>query len=244
MLKLALPLSILINFLLVAAWLFLINKKGGIPFLLRKLNEWRTDKSVANSSNGNPYHQDKKSHFDTLPSSATEILFLGDSLTDYCEWQEFFRNLQIKNRGIAGDTTYGVLNRLQQSISSKPQKLFLMIGINDITKGTKVTQIAANYRQILEIIKNQSPNTTVFIQSVLPVNSTKFPNQGWNQKVVNLNTHLNNLAEEFSFDYIDLFPSFLDSHKELNIQYTTDGVHLNGQGYLLWTSIIEKNVLN
>jgi lysophospholipase L1-like esterase len=57
-----------------------------------------------------------------------------------------------------------------------------------------------------------------------------------------LNEQLKDLAKTFPFQYIDLFSSFLDGNNELDAQYTTDGLHLNGQGYLIWKGIIEKQV--
>ena len=76
----------------------------------------------------------------------------------------------------------------------------------------------------------------------MPVNYQKFQKDGVNDKVIELNLKLRELAKDFSYQYIDLFPAFLDTNNELDSQYTTDGVHLNGQGYLIWKGIIEKDV--
>ena len=153
------------------------------------------------------------------------------------------KNDQIKNRGICGDTTDGILNRIDNIIEYQPQKLFLLIGINDLNQGRQVPNIVENYNLILNSIKDKLPTTKVFIQSVLPVNYQKFQKSGVNDKVIELNLKLRELAKEFSYQYIDLFSAFLDINKELDSQYTTDGVHLNGQGYLVWKGIIEKDVI-
>jgi len=152
------------------------------------------------------------------------------------------KNDRIKNRGICGDTTEGVLNRIDNIIEHQPKKLFILIGINDLNQGIQVFDIVENYHLILRKVKESLPNTQVFIQSVLPVNYQKFQRNGVNDKVVELNVRLRELTKEFSYQYIDLFSAFLDINKELNSQYTIDGVHLNGQGYLLWKKIIEKDV--
>ena len=68
-------------------------------------------------------------------------LFLGDSLTEYGNWRELFPGLDIKNRGIAGDTTDGVLHRLDGITALSPDKIFLMIGINDLLMGRSVKRI-------------------------------------------------------------------------------------------------------
>ncbi len=189
-----------------------------------------------------PYYWERKSHFDTLPQSESDIVFLGDSLTNACEWHEFFRNIRLKNRGISGDTTNGLLNRIDEVIESNPRKVFMMIGINDLNQGRNVEVILNTYKIILKSFQDKTSKTEVFVQSILPLNNQKHPNNGTNNKIIELNAKLKNLAQEFSFHYIDLFSAFLDENNQLDARYTIDGIHLNGQGYLVWKGLIEKDV--
>src|SRR3712207_850541 len=121
--KIALFISISLNLLFVALGIVFIRKRGGVSYVLGKIPFLKTKLSKSFVYD-NPYYQDKKTHFETLLKSESEILFLGDSISDYCEWSEFFPNKRIKNRGIAGDTTDGILNRIDEVIQSKPEKLF------------------------------------------------------------------------------------------------------------------------
>jgi hypothetical protein len=84
-----------------------------------------------NSSFGTYYDQ-RKSLFEKLPDTRKEIIFLGNSITDGCEWSELLADRHVKNRGISGDVTAGVLNRIREITASKPAKVFLLIGINDL----------------------------------------------------------------------------------------------------------------
>ncbi len=238
-----LVISLMVNFLILGLSSLWVYRKGGISYLTQKFSFFINYKLKCRFMYDTPFYWDKKTHFDTLPTSNTEIIFLGDSLTDLCEWHELFKGLSIKNRGICGDTTEGILNRIDGIIEAKPKKLFLLIGINDINQGRAVNDIFNSYKKILETIKTSSPKTQVFIQSLLPVNNQKFLNQGVNDKVRVLNVRLQELANELSFQYIDLFSLFLDSNQELAAQYTTDGIHLNGQGYLVWQKNIEKYIV-
>jgi len=97
-------------------------------------------------------------------------LFLGDSITDGGEWCELFGDARLKNRGISGDVTWGVLDRLSEVTAGKPVKIFLMIGVNDLARGKTVEEIIANYETIVERIRRETPQTQLYIQSVLPVN--------------------------------------------------------------------------
>lgn len=240
--EMTLVISLIINFLILGLSSFWVYRKGGIPYLTWKLSFFRTSNLRHKFMYDTPFYWDKKSHFDTLPTSDIEIIFLGDSLTDLCEWHELFKGFPIKNRGICGDTTEGILNRLDKVIEAQPRKIFLLIGINDINQGRAVGDIFKSYSQIVASIKVLSPRTQVMMQSLLPVNNQKFPNHGVNDKVRALNSKLQELANELSFQYINLFSVFLDSNQELDAQYTTDGIHLNGQGYLLWQKNIEKYI--
>jgi lysophospholipase L1-like esterase len=241
--KIAFLFSLLLNLLILGLGSLWVYSKGGIPYILSKISLLQGWALRADSMYDTPYYWDKKSQFETLPKSEAEIVFLGDSLTDSCEWQEFFRNAIIKNRGISGDTTNGILNRIDEVVDSKPQKLFLMIGINDVNRGEKVDEILNNYKLILTNFRERIPQTQVFIQSILPINNQKRPNKGVNSIILELNANLKNLAKQFSFQYIDLFSAFLDDNNQLDARYTTDGVHLNGQGYFVWKRIIEKEVV-
>lgn len=156
--------SVGLNLLFFALGITFISRRGGFPYILTKIPLVNPNFTQA-SSDEKYYYQDKKTHFETLSNSESEIVFLGDSLSDYCEWSEFFPNQRIKNRGIAGDTTDGILNRIDEVIQSKPQKLFLLIGINDLNQGKTRTHIVTNYRLILKTFKEQSPQTIVYVQS-------------------------------------------------------------------------------
>ncbi|HEY9653142.1 MAG TPA: GDSL-type esterase/lipase family protein [Coleofasciculaceae cyanobacterium] len=246
--QLACLISILCNLLFLSLGIVFISKRGGLSYLQGKLSSLTGGKVVITPRDDIPYQCDRITHFQTLPSTNSEIIFLGDSLTDSCEWSELFANIEIKNRGISGDRTDGVLSRVDDILKSHPQKIFLMIGINDLVQGVTESQVVGNYRVILEKIKIQSPETQVFIQSVLPINNRKSQEKLKlrldNEKVTSVNDNLKELAQEFSFYYIDLFSAFCDDGNALDSRYTTDGIHLNGKGYLLWQEIIKKDVVN
>jgi lysophospholipase L1-like esterase len=189
------------------------------------------------------YWQQRVDHFRALPDTPGEIIFLGDSITDGCNWSELFSRIQIKNRGISGDTTQGVLDRLDEVLSSRPAKIFLMIGINDLGRGLSETAILANIKSLLKDIRQKSPETEVFIQSVLPVNDrfSVFPSyMDKTARVLSVNKVLRRMAEDYGFRYIDLFSALSDGNNRLSDKYTNDGLHLNGAGYACWKKTIEK----
>lgn len=188
--------------------------------------------------NSREWHE-KRDLYAALPNEPDEILFVGNSLTYACNWTELFQNPKIKNRGINGDNTEGLLERLDEITESKPDKIFLMIGINDIGYGLPFEYVVNNYNMILQRIKSETPNTRLYLQSVLPVKGLKDRD---NKSIIALNEKIETLANENKSKYINLFPEFLDTHNELSIDYSSDGLHLNTEGYLLWKKLIENYV--
>ena len=187
------------------------------------------------------YHQ-KKSLFEKLPDSPGEIVFLGDSITDGGAWAEMFGNPLMINRGISGDVTAGVIFRLDEVIRSHPDKIFLMIGINDLAGGKSVTHIVDNIQTIVKKVKNVSPKTEIYLQSLLPVNGDfpYFPDHTSRaEDVLKVNARLEKMAEMYELIYIDLYSFFSNEEGKLKPEYTNDGLHLTGPGYLLWKSRIE-----
>jgi lysophospholipase L1-like esterase len=191
------------------------------------------------------YYNQKKTLFDQLPNTKGEIIFLGDSITDGCEWSEVFHDLRIKNRGISGDITQGILDRLDEVLESQPAKIFLMIGINDLAWGFSVSDILANYKKILMRIIKESPRTKTYIQSLLPVNSdfgTFRDHTNKSDEVLYINKRLKKTAGELDMVYVDLYSHFVVKGQKLNPEYTNDGLHLTGKGYEVWKTIVEKYV--
>jgi len=187
------------------------------------------------------YYYHKKEHFETLADMDNEIIFLGNSITDNCEWAELFQNPNIKNRGIGGDDTDGILERLSEVTSSNPSKIFIMIGTNDLAYGKSVDHVVSNYYRIIDSIQKHSPNTKIYIQSVLPVEDAIHTTRK-NSEIIKINKQLEKLATEKGAKYIDLFSIFATKDNKLNLDYSIDGLHINGKGYLVWKKAIQEYV--
>jgi len=187
------------------------------------------------------YWQQRAGHFRLLPNDRGEIVFLGDSITEGGHWGEMFQNPLIKNRGISGDVTQGVLDRLDEVVESKPAGIFLMIGINDLASGLTEKEILANIKRIAREIRQKSPETVLYLQSLLPVNPD-FPifpdhrNKG--SQIKSINTVLRRMAKDYGAVYVDLYPLFIGEGDKLDPEYTNDGLHLTGAGYAVWQEAV------
>ncbi len=187
------------------------------------------------------YYYHKKEHFESLPDTENEIIFLGNSITDNCEWSELFGNPSIKNRGIGGDDTDGVLERLDEVTSSQPSKIFILIGTNDLAYGKPAAHVLENIEVMLDRIGSTSPGTRVYIQSILPVDDAVHYTRK-NTDIMQINSELKSLAGSRGCVFIDLHSEFLNEDGILDKKYSIDGLHLNGKGYLHWRDLIIHHI--
>jgi lysophospholipase L1-like esterase len=183
------------------------------------------------------YFFHKKSFFEQHGKPPYDVVFIGDSLTDDAEWEDLFPSLQIANRGIDGDRTDGVLNRLESIYSTSASKAFIMIGINDFSFGTNVNDVFRNYKIIVDKLVDQGME--VYIQSTILAGRQR---NAVNKNLMLLNQRLQHLAKQNkSIAYIDLNTS-LSQNSLLNEKYTRDGTHLNGDGYAIWKELIKPYI--
>ena len=183
----------------------------------------------------------KVEQFRSFADEPGDIIFLGNSITDYTDWAELLQLKQAKNRGISGDITFGVLERLDEVTAGRPAKVFVLIGINDIARNIPDSVILENYTKIIHRIKKESPKTKIYFNTLLPVNNT-FPDKAHFNKdehIQNVNAGLKKIAAAEGITVIDIYPHFLDSEKRLDKKYTYDGLHLDGEGYLLWAQLLK-----
>lgn len=116
--------------------------------------------------------------FKSYPNAKTDIIFLGNSITAGVDWMELLGNHRVRNRGISGDITFGVLERLEEVTEGKPAKVFILIGINDISRNIPDSVILNNYQTMVTRIKRESPKTKIYFHTLMPVNNefTQFKN--------------------------------------------------------------------
>ncbi len=191
------------------------------------------------------YYERKADLFRYLPNGPNEIILLGNSITDGGNWSELIPDPRVINRGISADVTRGILNRLDEILESKPLKIFLLIGINDLAKGASQENILQNIQSFIQQTQAESPRTQIYIQSVLPVNPAydKYPKHvSKSSEIVPLNMALVQLCKKYHINYIDLYTKFSDNKGHLIKDYTNDGLHLSGRGYLVWSKILTRYI--
>jgi len=201
------------------------------------------DAVAIDSSYLNSHYENRLAYFRAMPNQKKEIVFLGNSLTEGAKWQELINKKHVVNRGISGDVTYGIYARLDEVIESKPAKLFLLSGTNDMKRGIPNEVITKNIQRIVARVKKESPKTKIYVQSLLPVNEAMLPKSyaAINAEKVNqLNVLLEQMAKEIGVNYINLHPALADETGSLRKELTIDGLHLRQATYILWGDYLKK----
>ena len=179
--------------------------------------------------------------------SKKDILFIGDSLTENGEnWAKRLGNKRIRNRGIVGDNTNGVINRLHSLVEAQPKQVLLTIGINDISQGLNETTLVENIEHILKRFQKESPKTKIYLQSLLPINENKSwyrLMKGKTNIITSVNKRLEALATKLNIEFINSYPLFLEEGgDQLDPIYTNDGLHLNEEGYRVWSDFLKQYI--
>lgn len=176
------------------------------------------------------------------------IEFVGGSIMEDCEWSELFDNPKIINRGIDGNTTADVLNRIDELVRHKPSKVFLETGTRDLSNGVGVDTIVNNVSKITKLFFKENPDTRFYIFSILPsgqASSTLMPGMQnvSNEDILALNTQLKSFCKKNKFIYIDLYPYFLGRDKTgLDTRLGDNNSKLSISGYGLLKNLITKYV--
>lgn len=176
-----------------------------------------------------------------------DIVMLGNSLTENGgDWAARLGNKNVRNRGIIGDEVMGVYDRLHQILPGHPAKLFLLIGVNDVSHDLTTDTIVGMIRVTVERIRKESPDTKLYLQSLLPINESfgRYKRlAGKTNMIPEINKQLEELAKEKGLTYINLFPLFTEKGSNvLRAELTTDGLHLKEEGYKIWVKAIRTKI--
>ncbi|KAA6435327.1 GDSL family lipase [Rufibacter glacialis] len=209
------------------------------------LSSWNAFAQTAqlDSNYVNPHYELRQKEFRTQAISRNAVVFLGNSITARGNWAQLLPGVPVANRGIGGDITHGVLARLDSILAAKPSKIFLLIGINDLSRRFPEAVILQNYERLVRRVKQQSPKTRLYVQSVLPLRDEMLkPDylKGLNPAVTSLNTQLQTFTKKHKLTYINLHPVFADANGQLKKEYSLDGIHVTDGAYPVWVQYLKE----
>ena len=168
-------------------------------------------------------------------NDAMNIIFIGDSLIEYFDWQQRFPEHQVLNLGLSGETVQGLSGRVRRIIgtATAPDVLFIMSGINNLAMDD--FKILEEYERLLKSLRTAFPSTLIVVQSILPVTM-------WtdNKKIEEINRELKGITKTLKLSFLDVYSHFVDAAGSPKTEYLLeDGVHLSDNGYEVWSKKVE-----
>ena len=254
--------SLLSNVILLLAVILMIGKQQGVTAFLSTVvtpspppNSETQTQQVVTPQMGKRHKLDYQKWVNILKQEAEVIaekkprnlnILAGDSLSLWFPSELLPDNKTWLNQGISGEKTAGLLKRLNLFDKTAPETIFVMIVINDLVAGISDEKILKNQRQTMAYLRKKHPKAQIVIQSILPHQGSLATWEGKdkllaipNSRIRNLNQQLQTIAAKEDVKYLNLYPLFADKQGNLRSKFTTDGLHLNPNGYLVWSSALQ-----
>lgn len=243
--------SLVVNGLLMLVVMFLIWKQQILTALLRATNSPQAvtlDLGPRHKLNYQQWvdvlKQEAQTAADKRPKNLT--ILAGDSLSLWFPVEFLPETRNWLNQAISGETSAGLLKRLKIFDRTQPEVIFVMIGINDLIRGVKDETILENQRQIMSYLRKAHPKVQIVILSILPHGAEEAT---WerkdkllaiaNSRIRQLNQQLQAIAAKEGVQYLDLHSLFTNKQGNLRREFTSDGLHLSPQGYIVWRTALQ-----
>lgn len=156
-----------------------------------------------------------------------------------------FKGKIIVQQGIGGDTSKGLLNRLSLTQGFTPKIIFLEIGINDLMQGVPIDTITCNYDAILERLILQHPTSRVYVESIYPISRSFEDNKQFyatRENIQEVNERIIQISKKKGCELLDTYKILSGEKGYLKDEYSCDGMHLTGAGYLALITEMENNL--
>lgn len=181
------------------------------------------------------------------------IVFFGDSITDFYDLEKFYPDLPVVNSGISGNQTKDLLAELENRVSIyNPTKIFILIGTNDIAF-TELSnkEIVDNIKKIVKLINKDRPKAKIYIESIYPISKEEnevvqsgMVGRRENKRIKEINKMLKEMCDKEKLPYINLYKLLVNEDDNLVTKYTEDGLHMSDEGYEVITKELLKYINN
>jgi lysophospholipase L1-like esterase len=180
----------------------------------------------------------REAQFKALPPVPQRVVFLGDSITEWTAWEDWFPELQTTNRGIGGQAICDVLARLDTAIV-EPSAISLLIGTNDLHglgKSDKVPEIIEQMQTLVQRIRGMAPAAILLINSIMPRSAV------FRDRIISLNEGYRTIARENGATFVDVWSALAGPDGVIRPEFTADGLHLSLAGYRVWVDVLRPHL--
>ncbi|MEJ3403321.1 GDSL-type esterase/lipase family protein [Rathayibacter sp. YIM 133350] len=158
------------------------------------------------------------------------IVFVGDSLTEAGQWDEWLPEENVINQGVGGQRTDDVIERLDEVVAAEPDAVVLLVGTNDLAWRKPKEEVGRNLETILVELRKRIPGVRLLVVSLLP------REQDYAADIRDLNRHIRQFVATVHGQFLDLWPALADEDGQLREDLGEDRLHLNAAGYEAWVA--------
>lgn len=232
-----------IDKLVIVLIVFVVILVVNIFFLLSSISS--SNKDYKKLQQENKKIQKKLDEMEKL----TDIIFLGDSITEYYDLDKYYDKKIIKS-GVAGYTTDDILNNIDEMVFKyNPRKIFLLIGTNDLRDEKSIEYVTNNIEKIVNVIHEKTPYTRIYVESIYPVNNTDSSKISHdmvgirkNEDIQEINKNIKDYCIKNKFTYINMYKELSDDDGNLKLEYTREGLHMSDEGYEVITKKLNRYI--
>jgi lysophospholipase L1-like esterase len=196
-----------------------------------------------------PFRTKHEHNLEVARAGNIELLLVGDSITDF--WRntegayagksvldEYFGQWRIANFGIAGDTTEGVLYRLQNGEGEgfSPRAIMMMIGTNN-TRRNSAEEISEGIGAVVLELQDDFPEAEILLLGVFPRGRRNDPVR---DVIADINATIARLHDGESVHYLDIGDAFLDEAGNIPNSVMSDLLHPSTEGYRIWAEAVRE----
>ena len=189
-----------------------------------------------------------QANLEVARQGGAELLLMGDSITDF--WRnadgpfagkavldKHFGHWKVANFGIAGDTTQGVLYRLQngEGRGFSPRAVMLMIGTNNTLRNT-AAEIAEGIGAVVLELQRDFPQAKILLLGVFPRGR---PNDPVRATIAEINRTIAKLHDGERVHYLDIGTKFLAPDGSIPADVMSDLLHPGPKGYEIWAEAVK-----
>lgn len=165
-----------------------------------------------------------------------KLMLVGDSMIEFFDWQTRFIDLEIKNLGRSGESVEELQDRAFSIVdqNTAPDLLLIMIGTNNVAMES--FNFIVSYEGIIETFKEAYPETTLVVNSLLPMELNYLAPD----TVARVNSSLESMAAASGALYLDVWSAMVDKTCQVQEGILEDEVHLSSKGYRVWSIELEN----
>lgn len=228
----------IVNVLLL--WM-LFSKKNVTISDLEKKKPLKVDKNIDTKAHYCEFDQ----LFNALKIDSGDLVFLGDSFIDNFNIHEMVDSIPIKNRGIPGEFSAGVVHQLEGINTNMASKYFIYIGVNDILFNVKKDETIKNYRKIFQLLRQKAPLARIHVISILPFRKNSKLCNDCLPEIERLNDAIRQICASNSVNFIDISKDFkMKNSNQIQSKFvTSDGLHLNEVGYSVLKNKLDPYII-